>query len=263
MIINTDSTDAPELDVYFRLTEAQLRNRKEESKGLFIAESPKVVSVALGAGYEAVSLLCVRGETDAASKELIDSLPDVPAYAVTPEDFQKVTGFALTRGLLCAMKRKPPADPGDITRGAKRIAVLDGIADSTNVGAVFRSAAALGIDAVLCTKTCCDPLLRRSVRVSMGTVLLTPWAWIDGIDDVKSLGFLTAALALDENSVSIGDPRLKNADRLALVLGSEGYGLKREVIDACDYTAKIPMTRGVDSLNVAAAAAVAFWETRL
>ena len=161
------------------------------------------------------------------------------------------------------MKRKPPADPGDITRGAKRIAVLDGIADSTNVGAVFRSAAALGIDAVLCTKTCCDPLLRRSVRVSMGTVLLTPWAWIDGIDDVKSLGFLTAALALDENSVSIGDPRLKNADRLALVLGSEGYGLKREVIDACDYTAKIPMTRGVDSLNVAAAAAVAFWETRL
>ncbi len=263
MIIDNISADAPELDVYLRLTEAQLRNRKEEEKGLFIAESPKVVSVALGAGCEPVSLLCVRGETDAASSELIASLPGVPAYAILPEDFRKITGFALTRGLLCAMKRKPPADPREITKEAKRVAVLDAIADSTNVGAIFRSAAALGIDAVLCTKSCCDPLLRRSVRVSMGTVLLVPWAWIDSVSDVRRLGCPTAALALDENSVGADDPRLKNADRLALVLGSEGNGLERSVIEACDYSVKIPMTRGVDSLNVAAAAAVAFWETRI
>ena len=263
MIIKTDSLDAPELDVYLRLTEAQLRNRKEEEKGLFIAESPKVVSVALDAGCEPVSLLCVSGGTDAASERIIRALPEIPAYALSHDDFRRITGFSLTRGLLCAMKRKPPADPAEITKNARRIAVLDGIADSTNVGAIFRSAAALGIDAVLCTKSCCDPLLRRSVRVSMGTVLLTPWAWIDGIEDVKSLGFVTAALALDENSVGVDDPRLKNADRLALVLGSEGNGLDKSVMEKCDLVVKIPMTRGVDSLNVAAAAAVAFWETRI
>lgn len=262
MIINTDRIDAPELDVYFRLTEAQLRNRKEEKKGLFIAESPKVVSVAIDAGFEPVSLLCVRGETDAASRELINVLTDVPAYAIPPESFRRITGFALTRGLLCAMRRKPPADPQEITKKARRIAVLDSVADSTNVGAIFRSAAALGIDAVLCTKSCCDPLLRRSVRVSMGTVLLTPWAWIDAVEDAKKLGFSTAALALDENSVGIGDPRLKETDRLALVLGSEGNGLERSVTEACDFVVKIPMSRGVDSLNVAAAAAVAFWELK-
>lgn len=270
----TDFFD-PRLDVFVRLTGAQLRNRLEPEKGIFIAESPTVIEVALNSGYEPVSLLTderllndgVRGIIDRCEK----LYPSIPLFTADRETLAKLTGFELTRGALCAMKRNPLKSPEIICKNARRVAVLEEIADSTNVGAIFRSAAALGIDAVLITPTCCDPLSRRALRVSMGTVLQVPWTricdsgeeWLRcGVETLHSLGFKTAAMALSDNSVGIDDPRLASEDKLAIILGAEGDGLAKSTIAKCDYTVKIPMSHGVDSLNVAAASAIAFWQLR-
>ena len=249
----SDPTD-PALDVYFRLTEAQLKNKKDRQKGLFIAESLKVIRTALEAGYEPVSFL--------SEEKHLGELPseDVPVYTASRELLSQMTGYALTRGVLYAMRRKPLPSLGEVLKGATRIAVVDGIADSTNLGALFRSAAALGMDGVICTRSCCDPLLRRSVRVSMGTVFQIPWTFAEGLGEIKAQGFSLAAMALREDTLSLEDPRLAEEERLGIVLGSEGWGLSEDRIALCDFTVKIPMHYGVDSLNVAAASAVAFWE---
>ena len=265
----TDFSDSA-LDVYVRLTGAQLRNKLESEKGIFIAESPTVIEVALRAGCVPVSLLTDERLLGGAVEEIINMLPDgVPVYTAERELLTKMTGFELTRGALCAMLRPPLRTVEEITEGARRIAVLEGITDSTNIGAVFRSAAALDMDAVLVTPTCCDPLCRRAVRVSMGTVFQVPWTRIGergedwphpGIDRLRSLGFKTVAMALTDRSVRIDDPRLLGEERLAIVLGTEGDGLSPTTIADCEWTARIPMSHGVDSLNVAAAGAVAFWQ---
>ncbi len=264
-VIEVSSLDAPGLDVYGTLTEAQLRNRLEPEKGLFIAESPKVISVALDAGLEPVSLLCERKHIEGDARSIIERCPaDMPVYTGSRELLAKLTGYTLTRGVLCAMRRPKPLSPEDVCKGARRIAVLYGVCDTTNVGAIFRSAAALGIDAVLMTSDACDPLNRRAVRVSMGSVFLVPWTWLEDkgreLERVRDMGFTTAAMALRHDNISINDPRLKATDRLALILGTEGDGLPQAVIDAADYVVKIPMHHGVDSLNVGNAAAIAFWE---
>lgn len=267
--IEIDDLSRPELDVFARLTEAQLRSRVEPEKGIFIAESPKVIELALDAGCQPLALLMERSKADGPARELICRCADVPLYTADREILAGLTGFALTRGVLCAMRR--PALPGveQLCAGARRVAVLEGIVDSTNVGAIFRSAAALHMDAVLLTPTCCDPLCRRAVRVSMGTVFQVPWGrigqdaadWPDaGLARLNRLGFATAAMALSDDSVRIDDPRLAAEPRLAIVLGTEGDGLAPRTIAGCDYTVRIPMSHGVDSLNVAAASAVAFWE---
>ncbi|MBQ5316021.1 MAG: RNA methyltransferase [Oscillospiraceae bacterium] len=255
--------------VYSHLTEAQLRNRLEPSKGIFIAESPKVINVALNEGLEPVSMLMDRRHIDGSAREVIDRCDkyDIPLYTAESDILEQLAGFRLTRGVLCAMRRPAPKSISDTVTGAHRIAVLENIADSTNIGAIFRSAAALGTDAVLLTPDCCDPLNRRAVRVSMGTVFQIPWAYFEKDEEwtktLSGLGFATAAMALSDDSVSIDDPRLKGEDRLAIVLGTEGDGLCKETIARCDYTVKIPMLHGVDSLNVAAAGALAFWELRM
>ena len=266
-IIEIDGLDAPELDVFARLTEAQLRNRLEPEKGVFIAESPKVINVALDAGYAPVSLLMERRHIEGQARELIARCGDIPVYTADRELLESLTGYTLTRGILCAMRRPLLPEVEALCAGARRIAVLEGVVDSTNTGAIFRSAAALGVDAVLLTPTCCDPLNRRSVRVSMGTVFQIPWTYIspwpqEGITALKNLGFTTVAMALRDDSLSIEDSRLTAAEKLAIVLGAEGDGLAPGTIAACDYTARIPMSHRVDSLNVAAASAVAFWELR-
>lgn len=266
----TDLLD-PELDVYVRLTGAQLRNRLEPDKGVLIAESPTVIEVALAAGLEPISLLTDERLLGGAVECLIEKHPDLPVYVADRELLRELTGFELTRGALCAMKRPTLPAVEELLKDAKRVAVLEGVTDSTNIGALFRSAAALGIDAVLVTPTCCDPLCRRAVRVSMGTVFQVPFTRIGetpadwpeaGMARLRALGFKTCAMALSDRSVSIDDPRLAKEDKLAIILGTEGDGLSSSTIADCDYTVRIPMSHGVDSLNVAAAGAVAFWELR-
>lgn len=270
-IIEVSDLAAPELDVFARLTEAQLRNRLEAEKGVFIAESPKVIGRALDAGYEPVSLLMERKHIDGQGQDIIARCGDIAVYTADREVLADLTGYALTRGVLCAMRRPSLPSVEELCAGARRVAVLEGIVDSTNIGAIFRSAAALRMDAVLVTPTCGDPLYRRAVRVSMGTVFQVPWTRIGGqpsdwpepgLEQLQALGFKTAAMALSDNSVSIEDPRLAAEERLAIVLGTEGDGLAQHTIAGCDYTVRIPMSHGVDSLNVAAASAVAFWELR-
>ena len=259
---------APELQPYTQLTHAQLRSRRDPEQGILIAESAKVIACALNAGCQPVSFLMERRQLPAFAEQFQDRCGDVPVYTACREVLAQLTGYALTRGMLCAMRR--PALPAmeDLCRNARRIAVLEHVTDSSNVGAIFRSAAALGMDAVLAAPSCCDPFYRRSIRVSMGTVFQIPWAWIDGawptpvLSRLKELGFQTAALALDHRSISIDDPVLARVDKLSLLLGSEGDGLSPETIAGCDYTVRIPMFHQVDSLNVAAAAAVAFWQLR-
>ena len=270
-IIKITDIAAPELDVFARLTEAQLRNRLEPEKGVFIAESPKVIGRALDAGYEPVSLLMEPRHIDGQGRDIIARCEGIPVYTASREILEGLTGYALTRGVLCAMRRPPLPSVEDVCANARRVAVLEGIVDSTNVGAIFRSAAALNIDAVLVTPTCGDPLYRRAVRVSMGTVFQVPWTRIGsepsewpepGLERLRKLGFQTAATALSDDSVSIDDPRLAAEEKLAIVLGTEGDGLAERTIAECDYTVRIPMAHQVDSLNVAAASAVAFWELR-
>ena len=271
-IIEINDLSDPALDVFARLTQAQLRSRLEPEKGVFIAESPKVIARALDAGLLPLSLLMERRKIEGPAQEILARCPaDTPVYTADRDILTALTGYQLTRGVLAAFHR--PALPGVevLCRDARRVAVLENIVDSTNIGAIFRSAAALHIDAVLVTPSCCDPLCRRAVRVSMGTVFQVPWTrignepadWpIAGLTQLKALGFKTAALALTDRSVSIDDPALMAEPRLALVLGTEGDGLTADTIAHCDYTARIPMSHGVDSLNVAAASAVAFWQLR-
>ncbi|MBQ7817601.1 MAG: RNA methyltransferase [Oscillospiraceae bacterium] len=263
-LIEITDFNAPELDVYARLTEAQLLNRFEPKKAMFIAESPKVILRALDAGCIPVSLLVERSHINDEAQQAIDACGDVPVYTAPLDVLTQLTGFQLTRGMLCAMKRPPLPAVEEVLANARRIAVLEDIQNPTNVGAIFRSAAALGMDAVVLTNACSDPLYRRSCRVSMGTVFQVPWTYLDEnwVEKLQTLGFKTAAMALDKRAISIEDPRLRAEDKLAVVLGSEGDGLAAKTIADCDYTVMIPMYHGVDSLNVAAASAVAFWELR-
>ena len=263
-LIEISDFQAPELDVYARLTEAQLLNRFEPKKGMFIAESPKVIMRALEAGCVPVSILAERGHIHGEAREAIDRCGDIPVYTAPLEVLTQLTGFQLTRGMLCAMLRPPIPELSRVLAGAKRIAVLEDVMNPTNLGAIFRSAAALGMDAVLLTSGCTDPLYRRCVRVSMGTVFQVPWAYVgeNWISQLHDLKFKTAAMALREDSLSVDSPILHRAERLAVVLGTEGDGLRDGTIAGCDYTVRIPMSHGVDSLNVAAASAVAFWELR-
>jgi len=257
---------APELDVYARLTEAQLLNRFEPAKALFIAESPKVIHRALDGGYKPVSMLMERKDIDGSAADILALCPEIPVYTADEELLCNLTGYHLTRGVLCAMRRPPLPTVADTVKSARRIAVLDNVQNPTNVGAIIRSAAALGMDAVLLTPGCSDPLYRRAARVSMGTVFQIPWTFFpEGqpwYEQLRKLGFKSAALALKDDTLSIDDPRLLQEEKLAVVLGSEGDGLSDASINGCDYTVKIPMYHGVDSLNVAAASAVAFWELR-
>ena len=262
-IIEIDSLSHPGVEVFSTLTEAQLRNRLEPQKGIFIAESPKVIHVALNAGYEPLALLCERKHIEGDAASLIERCGDIPIYTGERELLASLTGYTLTRGVLCAMRRPVPKTVEEVCQDAKRIAVIDGVVDTTNIGAIFRSAAALGIDAVLLTPSSCDPLNRRAVRVSMGSVFLLPWTWLEApICSLRTIGFRTAAMALSDNSVPIDHPSLKDEPRLAIVLGTEGDGLSHQVIQETDYVVRIPMWHEVDSLNVAAASAVAFWELR-
>lgn len=263
-IIHVESLNTPGVEVFGTLTEAQLRNRLEPEKGIFIAESPKVIRVALDAGYQPLALLCEERHIEGDAADIIARCPsDMPVYTGSREMLSQLTGYILTRGVLCAMRRPMPRPVAEIVSDASRVVVIDGVVDSTNIGAIFRSAAALGIDAVLLTPDSCDPLNRRAVRVSMGSVFLVPWTWIDGsLSQLHEFGFKTAAMALSDDSVSLDAPCLKAEERLALVMGTEGDGLPLQTIREADYVVRIPMKHGVDSLNVAAASAVAFWELR-
>ena len=260
---------APELDVYARLTEVQLLNREFPEKGLFIAESPKVITRALDGGYTPVSFLVEKKHLETQAKDLIGRCGDIPVYTAEFDVLTQLTGFKLTRGMLCAMRRKSLSSPEAVCAGAKRVAVLENIMNPTNLGAIFRSAAALNMDAVLLTPGCADPLYRRCLRVSMGTVFQVPWAWLGDtaaqaphtdLKRLKDMGFRTVSMALREDSLSIRDPRLAAEEKLAIILGTEGDGLADGTIEGCDYTVRIPMSHGVDSLNVAAASAVAFFQ---
>lgn len=268
-IVEITDFSAPELDVYARLTEAQLLNRFEPQKGLFIAESPKVIQRALDAGYQPVSLLMERKHIHTQAAEVIARCGDIPVYTSESDVLTRLTGFQLTRGVLCAMRRPPLPAVEQICENARRIVVLENIMNPTNIGAIFRSAAALNMDAVLLTPGCSNPLYRRSARVSMGTVFQIPWTFIgedmdswpgEGMSRLSAMGFKTAAMALKNDTVNIDHPGLLAEPRLAIILGSEGDGLTENTIARCDYTVKIPMSHGVDSLNVAAASAVAFWQ---
>lgn len=263
-IIEITSLQNKQLEVFSTLTEAQLRMTLEPEKGLFIAESPKVIRVALDAGWQPTSLLCEHKHIDGDARDIVERLPeDVPVYTGHRELLAQLTGYTLTRGVLCAMRRKPAPALADVLRDAHRIVVIEAVTDTTNIGAIFRSAAALGIDAVILTRDSCDPLNRRAVRVSMGSVFLVPWTWLDSpVSSLKDYGFRTAAMALCDDSIALDDPRLAQEERLAIVMGTEGDGLPRQTIEQADYTVRIPMAHGVDSLNVAAAAAVAFWQLR-
>ena len=260
-IIEITDFQATELDVYARLSEAQLLNREFPEKGLFIAESPKVIERALDAGYEPVSCLMEKRHITGEGKPILDRIGDVPVYCAEFDILTQLTGFKLTRGMLCAMRRKPLPTVKDICENKSRIVVLDKVMNPTNVGAIIRSAAALGMDAVLLTPGCSDPLYRRAARVSMGTVFQIDWTFLsdDILNEIKALGFKTVAMALKEDSVSINDPRLNAEGKLAVIMGTEGDGLSDDTISDSDYTVKIPMYHGVDSLNVAAASAVAFY----
>lgn len=269
-VINVDTLDLPELDVYARLTESQLRNRLEPEKGIFIAESLKVVRIALQCGMVPLSFLAERKYVDEQVCELVEkyNLVDVPVFCGERDILACLTGYELSRGFLCALRRPKLPSVEEVCAGRHRVAVMDGVVNSTNTGAIFRAATALGIEALLLSPTCCDPLNRRSVRVSMGTVFQMPWTYVNdwplgGIAKLHELGFSTVALALSDKAVSIDDVSLKQHDRLAIIMGTEGDGLSSQTIEACDHVAMIPMQRGVDSLNVAAAAAVAFWQLRM
>ena len=268
-IITISDFSDPRLDLFARLTEGQLRRRQESEQGIFIAESPKVIERALNGDYTPVALLMEQKHIEGDGAPIIARCPEVPVYTASRQVLEALTGFALTRGVLCAMERRTLPTVEELLQNARRVAVLEGIVDPTNVGAIFRSAAALNMDAVLVTPTCCDPLYRRAVRVSMGTVFQVPWTKIGddhtqwphpGLERLQALGFKTAAMALREDSVSIDDAGLLSEDKLAIVLGTEGDGLAGDTIANCDYTVKIPMSHEVDSLNVAAASAVAFWQ---
>lgn len=269
MIKKIESLDGKELDAYMRLTEAELRNKLEPEKGIFIAESTRAIEVALDMGVTPLSMLMEERHATQSAAHVIERAGDIPVYVGTTELISKITGYNLSRGILCAMRRPKQKSISEVLQNARRIAVFEDIVDTTNVGALFRSAAALNMDAVLLSPSCADPLCRRCVRVSMGTVLQVPWAYAEesrdawekhGIENIRSHGFKVAALALTDESVSIDDEALAKEEKLALVLGTEGWGLAKSTIDACDYTVKIPMAHGVDSLNVAAAGAVAFWQ---
>lgn len=270
-VIEITNFSAPELDVYARLTEAQLLNRFEPAKGMFIAESPKVIHRALDAGCQPVSLLMERKDIDGSAAEIIARCPEIPVFTADEDLLCNLTGYHLTRGVLCAMRRLKLPTVEEICQSARRVVVLENVQNPTNVGAIFRSAAALGMDAVLLTPGCSNPLYRRSARVSMGTVFQIPWTFIGnditdwphpGMDRLKGMGFKTVSMALRNDSYSIDDPRLRQEEKLAILMGSEGDGLTDDTLAFCDFTVKIPMYHGVDSLNVAAASAVAFWELR-
>ncbi len=262
-VIQIQSLEHPGVEVFSTLTEAQLRNRLEPSKGIFIAESPKVIQVALNAGYQPLALLCEERHITGDAANIIKQCGDIPIYTGNRELLASLTGYTLSRGVLCAMQRPQLPIVEKVCQGAQRIVVFDGVVDTTNIGAIFRSAAALGMDAVLLTPTSCDPLNRRAVRVSMGSVFLVPWTWLEApIPSLHDLGFRTAAMALSDNSISLDHPALKEEKKLALIMGTEGDGLSTQVIEEADYVVRIPMSNAVDSLNVAAASAVAFWELR-
>ena len=263
-IIEITDFSAPELDIYARLTEAQLLNRQDPSNAMFIAESPKVIERALNAGFEPISILVEDRHLEGEARQIIARCEGVPVYTAPFSVLTQLTGFQLTRGALCAMRRKPLPTVQEVCKNAKRIAVLEDVMNPTNLGAIFRSAAALGMEAVLLTPACTNPLYRRCLRVSMGTVFQVPWTYLEEnwLETLHQMGFTTAAMALTDNSVSIDDKNLCAEERLAIVLGTEGEGLKQTTIDGCGYTVKIPMSHGVDSLNVAAASAVAFWQLR-
>ena len=263
MIYEISSIQDPRVAAFATMTETQLRNRLNAEQGLFIAESPKVIRVALQAGYEPMALLCEQRHIEGDAADIIKAHPEMPVYTGSRDLLSQLTGYTLTRGVLCAMRRKPEPRLEDILKDARRVCIIDSVCDTTNIGAIFRSAAALGIDAVLLTRSSCDPLNRRSIRVSMGTVFLVPWTWLNNYQQLHDLGFKTAAMALTDKSISLSDPILKQQHRLAIILGTEGEGLPQKTIEDADYTVRIPMYHQVDSLNVAAAAAVAFWELSL
>lgn len=263
--IKIDTLDDSRVAPYARLTEAQLRSRLSPADAMFVAESPKVIRVALSAGLRPLSMLCEERHISGDAADIIAANPVMPVYTGSRELLERLTGYTLTRGVLCAMRRPAPLSPEQVCRDARRICVIDDVTDTTNIGAIFRSAAALGIDGVLLSATACDPLNRRAVRVSMGTVFLVPWAFLPAGDYqplLRSLGLKTVAMALTDRSVSIDDAALRAEPRLAIIMGTEGEGLPEATVAAADYTARIPMSRGVDSLNVAAASAVAFWQLR-
>ena len=270
-IIEITSLSEPGVEMFSTLTEAQLRNKVEPQKGIFIAESPKVIQVALNAGYAPMALLCERRHIEGDAKAIINQCGEIPVYTGGRALLEQLTGYTLTRGVLCAMRRPQEQSASELLQALtasetshrqKRIVVIDGVVDTTNIGAIFRSAAALDIDAVLLTRNACDPLNRRAVRVSMGSVFLVPWTWLDNYDILHNYGFKTAAMALTDQSVSIDDETVVREERLAIIMGTEGDGLPKETIAQADYVVRIPMAHGVDSLNVAAAAAVAFWQLR-
>lgn len=262
-IIHIESLSHPGVELFTKVTDPQLRNKQNKEMGMFIAESPKVINVALNSGYEPVALMCEERHITGDAADIIERSGDIPVYTGSRELLAQLTGYTLTRGVLCAMRRKPNLTVEDVCRNAKRIVVIDSVVDTTNIGAIFRSAAALGIDGVLLTPSSCDPLNRRAVRVSMGSVFLVPWTWIDcPISSLNSLGFKTVAMALTDKSVSLDDEQLKSEPKLAIIMGTEGDGLAHETINSADYVVRIPMAHNVDSLNVAAASAVAFWELR-
>lgn len=261
-IIRVNSVSDPRLDVFRKLTDAQLRQYKETEAGVFVAESPKVIRVALNAGYTPISLLCEERHIHGDAADIIQLCgTTVPVYTGEREVLSALTGYTLTRGVLCAMLRPKRPSVKDVCATARRIVVIDGVVDTTNIGSIFRSAAALGMDGVLLTQNSCDPLNRRAVRVSMGSVFLVPWTWIDSdLKDLRELGFRTVAMALTDNSISIDSPQLAREPRLAVIMGTEGDGLPMDTIREADYVVRIPMHYGVDSLNVAAASAIAFWQ---
>jgi tRNA G18 (ribose-2'-O)-methylase SpoU len=262
-VIEITSLEHPGVEVFGTLTEAQLRNRIDPERGIFIAESPKVIRVALDAGYQPLALLCEQKHIAGDAADIILRAGDIPVYTGSRELLARLTGYTLTRGVLCAMRRPAPRTAEEVCRDARRVAVIHGVVDTTNIGAIFRSAAALGIDAILLSPDSCDPLNRRAVRVSMGSVFLVPWTWLPRpVASLREMGFRTAALALTDRSVPIDYPELKDIPRLAIIMGTEGDGLPAEVLSESDYVVRIPMWHGVDSLNVAAASAVAFWELR-
>ena len=265
MILEIDNLNVPGVEVFGTLTEAQLRNKLEPEKGLFIAESPKVINVALDAGYEPISLLCEARHIEGDAKDIVERCGDIPVYTGGRKLLEQLTGYTLTRGVLCAMRRPQPKSVEQVLEGARRVCVIDGVVDATNIGAIFRSAAALGIDAVLVTHTCCDPWNRRAVRVSMGSVFLVPWTRLDTpiTDTLHQYGFKTLAMALRDDSVLLDDPCLQAEPRLAIIMGNEGDGLPGQTISEADHVVRIPMKHNVDSLNVAAASAVAFWALRV
>ena len=262
-IIQLTSLNQPGVEAYSTLTETQLRNKLHPEQGIFIAESPKVIRVALEAGFTPLSLLCEERHITGDAADIIAQCGDITVYTGERELLAQLTGYTLTRGVLCAMRRPHPRSVEEVCKGATRVCVINGVVDTTNIGAIFRSAAALGIDAVLLTPNSCDPLNRRSVRVSMGSVFLVPWTWIDNpLEQLAQLGFSTVAMALTKQSVTIDSPLLQALPRLAIIMGTEGDGLPHNVVEAADYVARIPMQHGVDSLNVAAASAIAFWQLR-